>query len=122
MCKDLQLLFEDLTQKLNVSLDNQILEDKIQYNTDKTLVDDISNDTTVSLFDSKKHSMDGESEKTSRYSNLSELYPEWFEIIKELSDEEIIDIAKSMDEWSDEYLRLCFEELKHRNLTLEDNV
>lgn len=46
--------------------------------------------------------------------SLAEAYPEWAEIIRELTDEELINYIISEQEWQEEYRLLCSEELRER--------
>jgi len=45
----------------------------------------------------------------------------WAYDISQLEDYELIERCQSEDEWQEEYLQLCFEELKKRNISMNDD-
>lgn len=45
----------------------------------------------------------------------------WAYDISQLEDYELIERCQSEDEWQEEYLQLCYEELKKRNINLNDD-
>jgi len=88
----------------------------------------VEDDDTVGIFGEKREqTIDEEEKKISfqeevKMSGLAELYPEWHEMILELSDEELKDRVYDVEEWSDEYLTLCREEYWRRTKIWVDSV
>lgn len=118
--------------QMRMELENLLIADRnytietSEANEEKeSLVED---DDTVGIFGEKREqTIDEEEKKISfqeevKMSGLAELYPEWNEMILELSDEELKDRVYDVEEWSDEYLTLCREEYWRRTKIWVDSV
>ena len=94
----------------------QGIESSIEEEKTISLFQSSPEEKTVSIFDGHfdNQTVEEPVETQIVYSGLSELFPEWYEMISELTTEEILERINDIDEWSDEYHALCVEEYHRR--------
>ena len=94
----------------------QGIESSIQEEKTISIFQSSPEEATVSIFDSQfdNQTLEEPVKQQIVYSDLSELFPEWYEMISELTTEEILERINDIDEWSDEYHTLCVEEYHRR--------
>lgn len=86
-------------------------------------------DNTVGIFGKREEqsTFENKAEKVNfqeeiKMSGLADLFPEWYEMIAELSDEELKERVYDVEEWSEEYLTLCREEYWRRTKIWINNI
>lgn len=86
-------------------------------------------DNTVGIFGKREEqsTFENKDEKVNfqeeiKMSGLADLFPEWYEMIAELSDEELKERVYDVEEWSEEYLTLCREEYWRRTKIWINNI
>ena len=82
----------------------------VEFVEEKKIADDVINaddDETVGLFGDRSIES---SDETRELSGLAVQFPEWAEMIAELTDREVLSRINDVDEWTDEFRILCEEE------------